>query len=158
MAAAGMNGRAASALAMLAIGGCATSGPSLEQRRARCGLETRPFPVVLAAMRAEAESWLTFVEYRPGPSYDAGPSQPRRQLEPVDGGPHLALLSYPGVPRSDPTSARSFVYDDALAQWCYENGFASRKSARPPIHRVGDALLGVAPNHDQSRCRAGAVI
>ena len=53
----------------------------------------------------------------------------------MDGGPHLALLSYPGVPRSDPTSARSFVYDDALALlWLTTTG--AEEKARALAHTL----------------------
>lgn len=100
-------------LAALACGGCAARASQITERRPGCGPESRP-GAQLQAVRGQAEAWLTFVEYRPGPSYDAGPSRPTRQLRPVDGHRHLALLSYPGAPSSDPTSTRSYVYDDAL--------------------------------------------
>ena len=132
VAAARMKARAI--LALLLTGACATSAPP-QERRARCGLDTRPFPAVAEEVRAEAERWLTFVEYHPGATHDAGPSQPRRQLRPVDGGRHLALLSYADAPRGDPTANRSFVYDDALALlWLTATG--AEEKARALAHTL----------------------
>ncbi|HXU83218.1 MAG TPA: hypothetical protein VN914_17610, partial [Polyangia bacterium] len=114
---------------VLAWGGCA-SAPAVPDGRARCGLGTRPFDQVRETVRREAEAWLAFVEFHPGASYDSGPSPPKRRLQPVDGGKHLALLSYPDAPAGDPTARRSYVYDDALALlWLTATGDEPRARA-----------------------------